>query len=1320
MAGIKVPVELIVSGADKLKKALGPLTDKAAAAKLAREQVAADRRVSAARLANLQKLSKAELALKLKNQLDVQRAAQQKARQELSSIQRAAAAKLAVEQNAARASLRGKQAAARSELSHDNAVARIQLAQRLRNDRQFDASARAAIKAEQRLQQARARADLSQDQAAARNRLSRLQATAVAERTAIARSASEQLAVRQRAAGAALRASQAQIRAQLQGERTGAAAGTSYAAQFGRAATRGLARQANEIVRATSSILPSRMRGVGVATGRSIVLGVAGVLTAGSLAGVAGAAIAGVGAVLVAGGVAAGAATGAIIRRTLTGGLKRLVVIDDAKTLFKGLGASAKTTAKFMAIATDVVTGTRFSLAEAAKTTSTLFATGVKGGAEMKRTLELVSSAATISGRSFGDMGAIFGKVAADGRIQGLEFRQFTEAGIPIVKALSKELGVTQTEVRKLGREGKIGWDSFLNAAQDALKKAGSVGKGAVSGLARNLGIQLDKIGAAFLKQGFKQAPRILKDVTTGLASLIKPAGKIGKQFFGKDFLPSKSIKEFFASIRAGIPGFGKFLDNAKKFVVEFVTKTDWKALGKSLKKFGTAVVGIDLGVTADNAKKLADALNGIADALGKIGSVIDVLKKIDTATNPSNLGKGEKNPFSTGPLSGSSRTGKTTQGIAPPTLDVKKIQETFRANGVAIGTALAAGTVEGVTTATPGAVPTISQQFQSFIDGVKNLFGIHSPSTVFIAIGGDVIRGFIQGVLAAGATLLGLAGQVFGPFINGARTLLANAGTSIASGFNTAKTAVVATVGGIVAGARTRLGALPGALQGVASRAGSAISGGLKAATGAVGGAVSRIVSGARSRAAGLVTGLGSAASRAASAVGSRLRAGVSAAGAAASRIVSTARSRLAPMASQMGSAASKAAQAVGSKISAGAGRAASAARSLAARAKAGLSGLRGGFTTAGAQAGAGLAAGIRSRISSVASSAASIVRRAIAAAKAAQKSASPSKVYMGIGKDAGDGYAIGMASTTKVVAATAAKVVANGAKVATRSLVAQAKTLRTQLARAQAQVEALAEARSGFTSTFTGTIDRLTTFTDKKTPTSIVTFLGKSLDKAREFTTVMKQLREKGLGDAAFQQLAEAGADAGLAAANAISSGGPAVIKQVNNLLLGITKESNSFGVTAAKSLFDAGQQAANGMVKGLTTRQNALIAAAKRISKKMVAAVRAALGINSPSRVMAERVGKHIFPGAVQGAEATLPQVTKDFRKMALSIIPPSPATTARNTAPQVTGQPVTARPVTVKVDQHFYGPTTGAERVRDLDWTLRYGTAPALDELTGAPA
>ncbi|WP_196029399.1 hypothetical protein [Longicatena caecimuris] len=49
------------------------------------------------------------------------------------------------------------------------------------------------------------------------------------------------------------------------------------------------------------------------------------------------------------------------------------------------------------------------------------------------------------------------------------------------------------------------------------------------------------------------------------------------------------------------------------------------------------------------------------------------------------------------------------------------------------------------------------------FINGIKNLFGIHSPSTVMIEIGGFLIKGLLNGIKSAVKGLIGLIPSIFG-----------------------------------------------------------------------------------------------------------------------------------------------------------------------------------------------------------------------------------------------------------------------------------------------------------------------------------------------------------------------------------------------------------------------------------------------------------------------------------------------------------------------------------------------------------------------------
>jgi hypothetical protein len=60
-----------------------------------------------------------------------------------------------------------------------------------------------------------------------------------------------------------------------------------------------------------------------------------------------------------------------------------------------------------------------------------------------------------------------------------------------------------------------------------------------------------------------------------------------------------------------------------------------------------------------------------------------------------------------------------------------------------------------------------VQAAFRPIIDWVKSLFGIASPSTVFMAMGADVVQGFINGLLSLSGALLAAAASLFQPFID-------------------------------------------------------------------------------------------------------------------------------------------------------------------------------------------------------------------------------------------------------------------------------------------------------------------------------------------------------------------------------------------------------------------------------------------------------------------------------------------------------------------------------------------------------------------------
>ena len=125
-----------------------------------------------------------------------------------------------------------------------------------------------------------------------------------------------------------------------------------------------------------------------------------------------------------------GAAVGGL---AVGGGISRALKIDEATFKFEQMGLDVESA---MASCNEAVTGTAYGLDAAATVAASLGASGVQAGDQMTSSLKAVAGMAAMSGRSMEDVGVIFGKVAAQGRLQGDELMQFAESGINATEAL--------------------------------------------------------------------------------------------------------------------------------------------------------------------------------------------------------------------------------------------------------------------------------------------------------------------------------------------------------------------------------------------------------------------------------------------------------------------------------------------------------------------------------------------------------------------------------------------------------------------------------------------------------------------------------------------------------------------------------------------------------------------------------------------------------------------------------------------------------------------------------------------------------------------
>lgn len=154
--------------------------------------------------------------------------------------------------------------------------------------------------------------------------------------------------------------------------------------------------------------------------------------------------------------------------------------------------------------------------------------------------------------------------------------------------------------------------------------------------------------------------------------------------------------------------------------------------------------------------------------------------------------------------------------------------------------------------------------------------------------------------------------------------------------------------------------------------------------------------------------------------------------------------------------------------------------------------------------------------------------------------------------------------------------------------------------------------------------------------TMADIMSRMSAGVDKSSAFSKALKDLQARGVSKTIIQQIAEAGIEGGgLETAGAILSGSDSQIAQINEMQKKIDASAASAGKTASDALYLAGIRAAEGLVKGLTKKQKSIENAMMKIAKSMEKALKHALGIKSPSRVMQE-VGHYTAEGFALGIE------------------------------------------------------------------------------------
>lgn len=181
------------------------------------------------------------------------------------------------------------------------------------------------------------------------------------------------------------------------------------------------------------------------------------------------------------------------------GGISRALKIDEAKTKLEALGYTGKELDTVMSNALASVKGTSFGLDAAATVAAQALAAGVKPGKELEAQLTTVANTAALAGVDMGEMGSIFGKVWANGRVTTEEMNQLADRGVPIWQTLSKAFGVSNDELRKMISRGEVTADMFTGALGPAVDGMAEKMGSSFKGMAANTMAALSRLGAMFM-----------------------------------------------------------------------------------------------------------------------------------------------------------------------------------------------------------------------------------------------------------------------------------------------------------------------------------------------------------------------------------------------------------------------------------------------------------------------------------------------------------------------------------------------------------------------------------------------------------------------------------------------------------------------------------------------------------------------------------------------------------------------------------------------------------------------------------------------------
>ena len=342
-------------------------------------------------------------------------------------------------------------------------------------------------------------------------------------------------------------------------------------------------------------------------------------------------------------------AVGGLFDKVFSGGVNRVLNLEQAQFSLEGLLDSDKEVEEVMSNVSDAVSGTAYSLDAAATVASNLVASGVSAGTEMTSILQGIAGVAAQTGSEYSDIGQIFTTVAGNGQVMTEQLRQFSTRGLNAAAVLAEYLGKTEDEIYTMTSAGEISFEQFSAAMTEAFGDHAKDANKTFSGVCSNITSALSRIGALFVDDLLKNEGPLVKflnvvkdridDVNTKLVKLSNWFEKFAKSVLKKTRKIIKNInltkyfKIFYRTLRSIINVLEQMWRGLKKIAAGFSLTFNEKPLAmiaKTAKALREYTAGLKLTrVQLNYLRTIGEGFGAAFDIIYQL--IIAIVKPIAT-----------------------------------------------------------------------------------------------------------------------------------------------------------------------------------------------------------------------------------------------------------------------------------------------------------------------------------------------------------------------------------------------------------------------------------------------------------------------------------------------------------------------------------------------------------------------------------------------------------------------------------------------------------------------------------------------------------------